>query len=316
MPEKVPMSQNLQGQSTVWTAARQTMAAWSKLIESREDIPVVFITHFDNTFDGEQRFPLVIWTPALERFPRKTTEKLICDTRDALYIFEKNEDQIDLTCYGYRDLYGSEVGIVLLDSWLTIRGKTSGDDASVSTIEFNTTSTRYFATILDKLRPFPRTMDKMQIAAEKDKFNALSRTNFKFMNYGRESLVPGETVLQFLLQEEIRQPIFTIFGKTFYKTLSLTHLSIITDKELILIQDTGSGRETRASRYGGIWQYIPLHCIDSVSLSEVVNERLTLSIRCQPDKMIEKLFDISNLPELQQFCFELQLLTERAHSTG
>jgi len=91
---------------------------------------------------------------------------------------------------------------------------------------------------------------------------------------------------------------------------------MITDQELILIQDTGNDKDGRATRYGGIWQYIPLRCIDSVSLSEVANDRLTLSIRCQPDRTIEKLFDISNLPELQQLCFELQTLTEHARVTG
>jgi hypothetical protein len=91
---------------------------------------------------------------------------------------------------------------------------------------------------------------------------------------------------------------------------------VITDQELILIQDTGTGKDGRASRYGGIWQYIPLRCIDSLSLSEVADDRLTLSIHCQPDRTIEKLFDISSLPELQQFSFELQRLSERARAIG
>ena len=128
------------------------------------------------------------------------------------------------------------------------------------------------------------------------------------MNYGRESLVSGETVLHFLLQPQIRQPLFTIFGKTFHKVLSLTHLTVVTDQELILIQESGSGKEGRAGRYGGIWQYIPLRSIISVSLSAVDNDRLTLLIRCQPDRTVEALFDISNLPELQQLRDQLQIL--------
>lgn len=310
------MSQNLQSQSTVLTAARQTMAAWSKLVESREDIPAVYKTHFDKTFDTEQRFPVVILTPSLDKFPRKTTEKLICDTDDALYIFEKNGNQIETACYPYRDMYGSEIGIILLDSWLTIHGRTSQGEVAVSKIEFNTTSRRYFEPILNKLRPTPTTMDKAHFAAEKDKFNSLSAINFKFMNYGRESLHPGETVIRFLLQSEIRQPLFTIFGKTFHKTLSHTHFTVITDQELILIRDTGNDKDGRAGRYGGIWQYIPLRYIDSVFLSEVADDRLTLSVRCQPDRTIEMLFDISNLPELQQLCSELQSLTEHTRATG
>jgi hypothetical protein len=312
MLEKVFMSHNLQDQNTVMTGARQTMAAWSKLIESREEIPAVYTSHFDKTFGGEQRFPLVIWTPALDRFPRKTTEKLICDTDDALYVFEKNGARVDLTCYAYREVYSLEVGNILLETWLTIRGKTDRGEPAVSTIKINTTSMRYFEPILNKLRPSYETMDKVQFTTEKEKFDQLSTIDFKFMNYGRESLVPGETVVRFVLQSEIRQPLFTIFGKTFDKALSYAHIVILTDRELIVIEDAGSGRESSAKSYGGIWQYIPLRTIDSVSLSEITNGRVTLSIQCRPDRTIQILFDDSNLPELEHFCTDLQALTERS----
>ncbi|MFT3891806.1 MAG: hypothetical protein QM730_09260 [Anaerolineales bacterium] len=301
------MTQELKEQSTTMTAARQTMAAWSKLLESREEIPTIFKNHFNQAFGSGEPFPLVIWTPSLDRFPHRTTEKLICDTSDALYIFEKNGNQIDATVYLYRDISGSEVGNILLDSWLTIYGRTKQGGTTASKIEFNTTSKRYFELIIRKLRPAGEA-NASQFVLQKDKFNALSTINFKFMNYGRESLVAGETVIQFLLQSEIRQPIFTFFSKTFHKVLSPTHLTVLTDQELILIQETGNGKDGRAGRYGGIWQYIPLRYIDLVSLSPVENDRLTFSIRCQPNRTIEKLFDISNLPMLQQFRDQLQAL--------
>ena len=304
------MSQNIQTQNTVMTAAKQTMAAWSRLIEAREDIPAIYKSHFDKYFGSAERFPLVIWTPVLDKFPRKTTEKLICDTETAVYIFEKKGHQIDIQCFPYREIYSSEVGSILLETWLTVRGKTSDAKPAVSTIEINTTSRRYFETILNKLRPAFKTMDMAQVAAEKNKFDRLSTINFKFMNYGRESLLPGETVLRFLLQPEIRQPLFTIFGKTFDRSLSLAHLIVVTDQELILIQDTGSERDSRVNRYGGIWQYIPLRSIDSVSISEAANKRAALSIQCQPDRTLQILFDISNLPELEQIRSQLQMLIE------
>jgi hypothetical protein len=296
------MSKNLQSQSTVLTGARQTMAAWSKLIETREGIPAVYTAHFDKTFGGEQCFPLVIWTPALIRFPRNTTEKLVCGTDDALYIFEKkNGGQVDTTCYAYSDIYSSEVGNILLVTWLTVYGQTSEGEPAVSTVEFNTTSRRYFAPILSKLRPF-KVLAGTQMTDEKEKFNRLSDINFKFMNYGRESLLPGETIIWFLLQPEIRQPLFTIFGKTFDTPLSFTNLTVLTDQELILIRDTASWNESRANSHEAIWQYIPLSTIRSVSCSDAENERVTLSLHCRPDRTLQILFDTSNLTELEQLC--------------
>lgn len=307
------MSQNLQ--STVLTGAKQTMAAWSRVIESREDVPAVYKNCFDEHFGSDSHFPYVILTPPLDKFARKTTEKLVCDAGDAIYIFERNGSQIDASCYPYRDIYGMEMGIILLDSWLTIRGKTSQGQVSVATIQFNTTSMRHFASILNKLRSAPQAVDEAQIAIEKDKFDYLSAINFKFMNYGRESLIPGETVLQILLQPEIRRPLWTIFGKTFYKTVSLAHLAIITDRELILIRDAERSRKSQLSRYGGVWQFFPLSCLDTLTLLENADKRLTLSIQCRSGQTIEKLFEASRQPELEQFCSQLQTLIDSLHAT-
>jgi hypothetical protein len=250
----------------------------------------------------------VILTPSLDKFLRKTTEKLICNSDDSLSIFERNGNQVNVRSYFHRDICMLEMGIVLLDTWLTISGKTSQGDTGVSKIEINTTSLRYFATILNKLRPAHIPVDKTRFDAEKDKFSYLSTVNFKFMNFGRESLVPGETVLQSLLQPEIRQTLWTLFGKSFYKTLTPAHLAIITDRELILLQDVERIQESKIARYGGVWQYIPLHCLDSVKLSTTPDGRLTLSVHCQPDTTIEKLFERAQQPELQQFRDQLQAL--------
>lgn len=308
------MSQRLQSQSTVLTAARQTMAAWSKVLESPNDIPTVYKSCFDKTFEKDQRFPYVLLTPSLDKFPRKTTEKLVCDTEDSLHIFERNGDRIAARSYPYRDIFGVEMGIILLDSRLTISGKTSQGQAGVTTIEFNTTSLRHFAAILNKLRSAPQAMDSAQLVVEKEKFDHLAEVNFKFMNYGRESLLPGETVLQVLLQPEIRQPLWSVFGKAFYKIISLAHLTVLTDRELILIRDSDRSKASQISRYGGVWQYLPLSCIESLTLSEPANNRLVLSMQCKPGRTIEKLFEISGRSELEQFCSRLRILIQSVHT--
>jgi hypothetical protein len=308
------MSQRLQSHSTVLTAARQTMAAWSKLLESPNDIPTVYKSYFDKTFGKDQRFPYVILTPSLDKFPRKTTEKLICDSDDSIHIFERNGDRIVASSYPYRDICGVELGIILLDSWLTISGKTSQGEAGVTTIEFNTTSLRHFADILNKLRSAPPLVNPGQVAVEKEKFDHLAEVNFKFMNYGRESLLPGEIVLQVLLQPEIRQSLWSVFGKAFYKIISLAHLTVLTDRELILIRDSERNKASQISRYGGVWQYLPLSCIESLTLSEPANNRLVLSIQCKPGKTIEKLFEISSRSELEQFCSRLRTLIPSVHT--
>ena len=302
------MTQDLQSQNMLMTGARQTMTAWSKVLESREEIPAVYQELFGKHFAEGAPFPRVIWTPALNRTSGWTTEKLICDTPEVLHIFEKNGKQVSALSYAYEDVYSIEDGNILLDAWLMVSGKTQGGEKRVTTLHFNMTSKRHFEGILHKLRRFPQEVDLDAFAVQKDTFNSLSNRNFKFMNFGRESLMPGETVHGFVFQPGIKNPFFTFFGLTLYKPASLAHMVVSTDRELILIQETGNDKELSPARYGGIWQYIPLRFIDSVTVEETANDRVKLLVRCQPDAMIEKVFDRSNLEELQRFCADLQKL--------
>lgn len=302
------MTQDLQSQNMLMTGARQTMTAWSKVLESREEIPAIYQELFSKHFSERAPFPRVIWMPALNRTSGWTTEKLICDTPDVLYIFEKNDKQVNALSYAYDDVYSVEDGNILLDAWLMVSGKTQDGEKRVATLTFNMTSKRYLEGILHKLRRFPQEVDADAFVAQKDRFNSLANRNFKFMNFGRESLLPGETVHGFVFQPGIKNPFFTIFGMTLYKPASLAHMVVSTDRELILIQETGSDKELSPARYGGIWQYIPLRCVDSVTVDETADDRVKLLIRYQPGTLIEKVFDRSNLPELERFCMDLQTL--------
>jgi hypothetical protein len=232
----------------------------------------------------------------------KTTEKLICDAFAAIHILERSGSQVVAKSYPYQDVCMIEMGNILLDSWLIISGVTSTGEADVSTIDFNTASARHFVTFLDKLRPSSPNADKTQLNAEKDKFNYLSPLNFKFMNYGRSSLIGGETVRQIILQPEIREPVWTILGDLFQKVISPAHLVILTDRELILIQDIPRGRKVQKVNYGGLWQYIRLSSIRSVAWTETEDGRLTLSIAVSPDRKIERLFAVSSKLEVEQLC--------------
>jgi len=300
------MSENLNSQSTVLTGAKQTMASWSKVIESYETLPVIYKVFFDAMIVNGQQFPYTVLTPSFAKSRGKTNEKLVCDFNNAIHIFEKNGSQVIVKSYPYETIYTLEVGSILLSSWLTVSGITSTGAASVSTIDFNTSSLRYFTTFLTKLRPAPQGSDENKLKAEKDKFNYLSTLNFKFMNFGRSSLTYGGTILQILLQPEIKEPIWAMLGNMFQQTISSAHLTILTNQELILIQDMGSDKEARELHYGGIWEYIPLRSLKSVTWSETKNGWLTLSIAVFPNKTIEKLFAVSSKPELEQLCAQLQ----------
>jgi hypothetical protein len=150
--------------------------------------------------------------------------------------------------------------------------------------------------------------DEAGLLAEKEKFDHLSGLSFKFMNFGRSSLAPGEKVLQMLFQPEIRQPAWKLPGWTFYRTVTTTHLTILTDKELILIREDQRSFAIKGKRYGGIWQYLPLRSLASVSLAETAAGLLILTFAIPSGETFQQHFAVSCRPELEQLCDQLQRL--------
>ena len=304
--------EKLNDQSNLLTGAKQTMAAWSKVIETYEAIPAAYKGFFETYIANDQHFPYIVFTPVLIKPKGKTTEKLVYDADNAIHILERNGSRVNEKSYPYQTICKVEVGNVLLSSWLTISGITSAGDWSVSTIDFNTTSTRYFTTFLNKLRPTLQGVDNAKLNAEKEKFDYLSGLSFKFMNFGRSSLIHGEIVHDSLLQSEIREPILKIFGNIFQRTISPTHLTVLTNQELILIHERD--REVAGPQYGGVWQYIPLRSITSISLAEAANDRIMLSITLSSSETINTLFVVSSQPKLESLCTQVQELIREHHA--
>jgi hypothetical protein len=290
------------------TGAKQTMSAWTRVIETEAQVPPAYKSFFKTGPENHSGFPYVVFTPSQEKFLHKTPEKLICDRGETLQILERTGSQVVVKNYPYQTLHRLEVGSILLASWITLRGVTSEGVTSSATIEYNAAvGERHLAVFLKKLRPAPREMDEAGVQAEKDKFDYLSDLNFKFMNYGRNSLVRGEKVLQILLQPEIREPAWSLPGWTFYRTVTPAHLTILTDQELILIREDERGKEIRGVRYGGVWQYLPLRSLRTVSLSAPENDRLSLTITLPDGEKMEKIFAAASQAELEQL--HGQLLT-------
>lgn len=283
------------------------MSAWTKVIGSYEAIPASYASFFEAQRQANQPLPYLVLTPPLDKAQFKSTEKLIYEANEALWILERTGNRVVAKSYPYQTLQMLEMGNVLLYSWLTLRGLTSEGLTSSTTIEYNpATGDRYLAPFVEKLRAVSAETDEPSWLAEKEKFNYLSALNFKFMNYGRNCLMRGEKVLQTLYQPEIREVAWKLAGLTFYRTVTLCHLTILTDHELILLREDERNPKVRGTRYGGIWQYFPLRSLTAVTLAETSHERVTLAIALSPEKRFEKIFASSQKVALEQLCQKIQ----------
>ncbi len=302
------MSSNIENPIAELTGAKQTMASWARVIESYEQVPDLYKNSCKVLLQGCSPFPYVVFAPAISDYKQRTTEKLLCALDGILHVWERSGKQIISTAFPLKTIYSLEVGSVLLFSWLTISGLTSEGVAGSTTISFNTATQRFLAPFIKQMRPVPEIVSEAEWQKELAKFDHLSSSEFKFMNYARESLVRGNKVICSIMQPKIRKHIFTLFGQRFYRTMVLSHLALLTDREVIFIgEDERTGDiKGRGERYGGVWQYVPLRNITKAELTEAENGLLILSIKLTvAGQQLNKVFETSNKKELEVFQHKL-----------
>ena len=293
------MPPDLNNELSAMTGARQTMSSWAKVIESPDAIPEVYRSSFSTVLGHEPTMPYTVFAPAIAGLRHRTTEKMLCEAHGTIYVWERAGGRAALTAYPLETISDLEMGEILLFSWITIGGVTQTGKVSATTIEFNTATSRHFARFVSLIRPAPDPLAGFVLEAEQAKFNYLTAESFKFGSFASSSLIEGEQVHQIVWQPKIRKPLARLGKFTFYQTLSLPHVVILTDKELIMIQDDERTRENRGVRYGGKWQYVALKHIGAVALSAQGNDILTLSLTLVPGgRQLEIMFAMSRKEQI------------------
>jgi hypothetical protein len=284
-----------------------TRLSWANRIGSYAEVPDVFKEFFDSTLVEGQAFPYTVLTPSYERFIHKTTEKLICDFGHEINVLEMKGNTFETQRYSLSGVSYIELRTALLAASFKLCGMTSQGFHTSSTLLFNSVTDYLFTPILKKVRFNPVDPKKVDHGAELAKFDCLVDANFKFMNLAKRSLLEGEKVIWFVIQPEIQESVLTFLGKTFFRTISPTHMCILTDRELIVIREDILCR--KEARYGGIWDYIALDKLISLTLSEKTGDLLGLTIQLPEDTSFELLFQISAKEELNQLVYRFKECT-------
>lgn len=296
------------------TGFAQTRLSWARAIESYDQIPQVYRAAFDALPGAKETFPYIVLTPSFEGFIHRETEKLVCSFQDQVYILEKARGKITTTCFRFQDIHYLEVGSILLHSWIRIRGVTSVGALTSISLKFNTVTDYLMTPIVQKARAATKNATVGDLKFERAKFDYLVDYNFKFMNFAKGSIQPGDQVICTVVQPEIPIPMPAFFAGIFYRIFTPAHIGILTNRELILIRDDEEGVKTRKSRqYGGIWNYIALNKITNVSLTEKNADLLTLSIHLPDNDHIDRIFAASNRREVEAFADQLRQIANRLY---
>ncbi len=288
------------------TAAERTRRSWARSIATFDEVPDTYKPFLETLLSPGIKFPYTILTPGYEGFIRRETEKLVCVFDHEIQVLIKSGSTCEVQNYPLDGISHLEVRVILLDSHIRISGSNKQGRPISTMIRFNTVTDYLFRPMLEKIRianaGIQTTMDRPNL----EQFDKWMDANYKFMNYARRSILPGETVIHSVLQPEIREAVPLFFGKM-SRALSPTHAGIVTDRELILIRE--ELRVRGDEKYGGIWDYIPLKKIVHLSLKEKKSSLLALSIQLAGGDSIERLFESSRETEIRQWVTRIQEIT-------
>jgi hypothetical protein len=289
------------------SAGEQTKLTWARVIVSYDSVPEAYKGFFAPLLASGQVFPYTVLAPAFETFGYRITEKLVCALDREIHVLERNGNTFKVQSYPLDGISHVVVKTILLDSRIKISGVTKQGVPTSSTVRFNSVTDYLFTPILRRIRL--KVIDSRDVVGslELSKFDQWIKSNFKFMNFARHSLLGGEKVIHTMLQPEIRASRFTLLGRTFYKTISPTHVCILTDRELIMIQEEAI--QGRKDKYGGTWDYIPLNKITALTLNTKDDNLLTLSIQLPENEQFEYLFQVSMKVEVDQLLDRFRELT-------
>lgn len=289
------------------SAAEQTRLSWARSIETFDDVPTIYKPFLEPLLATGCGFPYIVLTPTYEGFMHRATEKLVCVFDHEIYVLLRSGNIIEVQDYPLEGIGYVEVRTILLDSHIKISGLNRQGLPISTTIQFNTVTDYLFRPMLEKIRLAYVNVQEVATYSNVDQFDLWGRSNYKFTYFAKHSILRGEKMIHAILQPEIRVSILKILGKMYQRMLSPTHMSILTDREVILIRE--ELRQSGEDRYGGIWDYIPLKKIGKLSLNEKDNNLLVLSIQMAGGESMECLYDASMKREIQQFLQKFREMT-------
>lgn len=277
----------------------KSMRTWARQIDSYEAIPQEFRAAFPK-YTGSFPYTLYIPEDKIYLFLQRN-KKIMCIYDGQITLLEFKHNKVEKFTSPISDVLYLERGKILLNSWLTVQTL-----SGIISIKFNTTNGYLFEPVIEEIRRGMGDSHFLDMAPgegeqELSKFHYLSTVNYKFMNFGQDSIRPGDTVVGMAYQPERCVQEYALFNKALFKRHTTSHLTILTEKELILIKERKRIKTDQAKLYGGVFTYIPRHRIQDISfIPNQENTQSTMEITLPDSLRFSSEFSLDN-EELQAF---------------
>ncbi|HML34733.1 MULTISPECIES: hypothetical protein [Sporomusa] len=220
---------------------------WARQLIAWEEIPGLF-----RPFVPADRLPpYLIYSPPDGWGSCKVNARLtmLCDKK--ISVLENTVDGVQVSEWLLDDLDYVEQGAVHLYSWLRLSGVAVGRPAVVQ-VEYNAVAAALFTQVVQAVRQTWGGASREVRGEGQEALESLAAIDYRFLNYAKECVLPGERVFTTVYQPELTIPRF-LFSR---RRLTAAYVCVLTDRELIFVSDAGSGGSM--GRYGVVRRYIPL----------------------------------------------------------
>jgi hypothetical protein len=242
----------------------KSVGAWPRVVKSYKDVPSEFLRVFP---EYEAAFPYTLVIPEEKGtfFQSLKTAKMLCVSENRLFLLENNRGIAVSREIPLDSIVSLEHGRILLKSWLKL-----STGSNTITIPFNTVHENLFLPVIEAIRPAAKSealspLSQIRHQQELSKLGYLWKTNFKYFNLSRKSILPGESIDEVVYQPEIEFSALTLFRKPIIQRTLTGHLAILTENEFILIKEVEKTKAPQHVLYGGIFTYLPLKQISNVT---------------------------------------------------
>lgn len=285
-----------------------SMRRWARQLTSYEEIPPGFQKVFSKPAASQLPYMVLLPEEQVSLFHKQNT-RLLCLYEDRLEIFEAVRNNAISASYPLNAVISLEYGKILLKSWLKLH------TASQSvTITFNTVTERLFKPVIHSVRPASiaeeshHALNNRQYVLSKLEF--LRRSNLKYFNMGIQSLMPSSKLLGFVYQPDIHLTTLNFFNKPVFTKYLTCHLSLLTENELILIQESKRTKGKKEALYGVIFTFIPHHQITRIFFENTSGKTdCLMTIACSDNTSFRTEFstkDAINLAGFKEVCNQLR----------
>lgn len=282
------------------TAGEQTKLTWAKPIESLAETPPVYVDSLRKLTADLGCFPCCILTPSYAGFLARSTEKLVCCYGNQIQIFERVNDDLRSTTYTQSAIDLMEFGSILLKAWLKIVGTDNSGRHTTTAIKFNAVTDYLLLPILQNWRAQQQAPGAAALTDEQAKFAHLGKDHYKFMNVARRVLLPGDRVLAFIMQPEMRTPFVKLLGHVYTRLKAPAHIVVLTDRELIVAAEENQLGQRYDSKYGSISTYIPLSNIAGVTQQPLPDGSLQVLVELPGDEQVQLDFTAAHAAEVER----------------